>query len=287
MTTAAVSRLVVPLDGSPAAERALPVAQALATGGDAPITVVAVVAAEDQVSEAAAMLRRATAGLRAPVSVDVLVGLPAGTALTEYVRGDDKLLLVMTTHARTAIGELLLGSVADEVVRRSSVPVVLVGPHVAAPRGDAYHDVVLCVDGSHTSERLVPLAPALHEGLGLHPWLFQVRQGHSASGPIVGADALETNQVHRIADELADRGLDVDWDVGHGDDRAEAIVDFAASRHQPIIALATRGQDPTARLAESSLTVTVTRTAPCPVLVIGPLCVVPTLAGATPSTTTR
>ena len=279
MTPRAVSSVVVPLDGSTVAERALPVARALARG-DTPITLVAAVAADDQVPPAAAMVRRAAADLGVPVSVDVLVGLPAASALVGYLRADRGHLVVMTTHARTAIGELLLGSVADELVRRSTVPVVLVGPRAAAPGNVPYRDVVLCIDGSPTSDRLLPMVPALHDDLGLHPWLFQVR-AESATGPLVDADALESNELHRTANALAHGGLDVDWDVGHGADRAEAIADFARLRRRPLVAIATRGHNPAARLAESSLTVTVARTAPCPVFVVGPQCAVPAASGAT------
>jgi len=40
-------------------------------------------------------------------------------------------LVVMSTHGRRGLAELLQGSVAEEVVRRGGVPVTLVSPHAA------------------------------------------------------------------------------------------------------------------------------------------------------------
>jgi nucleotide-binding universal stress UspA family protein len=37
-------------------------------------------------------------------------------------------LIVMSTHGRSGIGRIVLGSVADAVVRRTSLPVILVRP---------------------------------------------------------------------------------------------------------------------------------------------------------------
>ncbi len=272
MPDRALSRLVVPLDGSSTAQHALPVATALAAMRGAAVTLVSVVADDNQVQGAADMLRRAAAAADLSADIEVLVGLPAATTLCSYVQPGRGQTLVMTTHARTAVGELFLGSVADEMVRRSPVPVVLVGPHVDPRASDsAYHDVVVCIDGTVESERLLPLAAVLHQDLGMHPWLFQVQPDPAAGSPI-GVDLLETAQLHRAADALKGDGVDVDWDVGHGSNRADAIVEFAAQRPSPIIAIATRGRDAVSRLSSSSLTVTVARTAPCPVLVIGPAC---------------
>lgn len=57
--------------------------------------------------------------------------LVRGEVHTQIVRFADRVrasLIVMATHARRGIDRVLLGSVADKVVRRSSVPVVVVPP---------------------------------------------------------------------------------------------------------------------------------------------------------------
>jgi universal stress protein A len=37
-------------------------------------------------------------------------------------------LIVMSTHGRSGLGRIVLGSVADAVVRRTSLPVIVVRP---------------------------------------------------------------------------------------------------------------------------------------------------------------
>ena len=265
------SKIVVALDGSPAAERALPVVGALATTTGAPITLVTVAVHDDHVSAAERVLRGATLQLDQASNCEVLVGLPVAKMLLGYLHPDPGAVVVMATHARTAVGDLLLGSVADEMVRRSPVPVVLVGPHAELPaRGARYRELVACLDGRDDAKRLLPIVTRMQHNYGMHPWLFEVLTEAAVPDLTPGGDVLETNYVHRMADELRRAGVEADWDVGHDDDRARAIVAFADIRAAPIVALATHGRDALERLRAASVTVTVARSASCPVLVIGP-----------------
>lgn len=51
---------------------------------------------------------------------------PPDAAILAQARGIDASLLVMTTHGRGSVGRVVFGSVADAVVRKSEVPVLLV-----------------------------------------------------------------------------------------------------------------------------------------------------------------
>jgi nucleotide-binding universal stress UspA family protein len=140
-------RIVVPLDGSPLAEQAVPAAEELSRLTGAPLHVVRIAAVvkpgqfgvfaaleaaayADVVStddaESAAYLeamrtRLAERGLT--VTTELGRGDPA-RELIALMRPDD--LIVMSTRGRGGIGRALIGSVADEVVRRSSMPILLV-----------------------------------------------------------------------------------------------------------------------------------------------------------------
>jgi nucleotide-binding universal stress UspA family protein len=61
------------------------------------------------------------------VSRVVLEGNPAETIL-DYAEKNGVDLIIMATHGRTGIPRFALGSVADKVVRSSSVPVRVVAP---------------------------------------------------------------------------------------------------------------------------------------------------------------
>jgi nucleotide-binding universal stress UspA family protein len=56
---------------------------------------------------------------------EVLWGRPSD-ALVERAEGMKASLLVIGTHGRSAIEQLLLGSTAERIVRRSTVPVLTV-----------------------------------------------------------------------------------------------------------------------------------------------------------------
>jgi nucleotide-binding universal stress UspA family protein len=150
-------RVVVPLDGSPLAEQALPIAQALAQQLHAPVHLVTAIdltsllpvemmptvafdaslyaetvaqlrsGAEAWLAEAARQLQ--CAGVTA--TWEVLSGSPF-LVISDVVAAGD--LLVMVSHGRSGAQRWLLGSVAEKLIREAPVPVVLV------PTGDRRDD---------------------------------------------------------------------------------------------------------------------------------------------------
>jgi universal stress protein A len=147
-----ITRILVPTDFSPTADAALDYAFGLAERFGASLQLLHVledpfiyegISAEAYISEApltrAAMLEDARdrlahrAGPRqpqVPVETEVLFGHGART-IAEYAaeRGID--LIVMGTHGRTGIAHVLLGSVAERLVRTAPCPVLTVRHHQA------------------------------------------------------------------------------------------------------------------------------------------------------------
>lgn len=153
-----IERILAPVDFSPAGHNALDEAMGLARTLDAAITLLHVYELPQPIPaggvaygpdvidalEAAAcqMLERVRDELRGgegegpPIAIEIEARL--GVAHDEIVRvaragGYD--LVVMGTHGRTGWRHLLLGSVAERVVRLSSVPVLTVHPRAAAAWG--------------------------------------------------------------------------------------------------------------------------------------------------------
>ena len=142
-----ITRILVPTDFSATADAALDYAYVLAERFGAPIELLHVLddpfvadgmAAEAYISEApvlrSAMLREAQERLRhrattregvTQIATEVLFGHGART-IAEYAaeRGVD--LIVMGTHGRTGFAHLLLGSVAERLVRTAPCPVLTV-----------------------------------------------------------------------------------------------------------------------------------------------------------------
>lgn len=147
--------IVVPLDGSRLAELALDRALELADkertrlvllraatahafpGADTiEAQVRAVRDAEEYLDEAAA--RAEKAGVR-NVTKSVWYGPPAWAIVeaAEFMRAG---LIVMSTHGRSGLGRLVLGSVAESVVRGTTIPILLIRSPEApldGPRPDA------------------------------------------------------------------------------------------------------------------------------------------------------
>lgn len=111
---------------------------------------------------------------RLPVDVLVNEGDAAGEILAESRPGD---LVVVGTHGRSGVEHLVLGSVAEKVVRTATRPVLTVPP--AAPEAtDAvpslFHDIVVGIDFSEASLRALAFALSLAEEADAHLTLLQV-----------------------------------------------------------------------------------------------------------------
>lgn len=138
----AITRILVPTDFSETSDAALDYAKELAATLGASIHLVHVF--EDPYRVAAfapevyggvspglreAAIARAERELRArvPESFDLLTG-PTAQAIVDCAaeRGAD--LIVMGTHGRTALAHLVLGSVAEHVVRTARCPVLTIRP---------------------------------------------------------------------------------------------------------------------------------------------------------------
>src|ERR1051326_3917222 len=79
--------------------------------------------------------------------------------ILEQVRSARADLVVMATHGRSGLGRWLYGSVADEVLRRASVPIFLVPPGSYEPwSADRAPRILVPLDGSQLSQ--AALGPA-------------------------------------------------------------------------------------------------------------------------------
>ncbi|NTW46595.1 MAG: universal stress protein [Chlorobaculum sp.] len=59
------------------------------------------------------------------VSADVMIGMPAETIL-QQIADLDVSMLIMGSHGKTGLSRLLMGSVAEAVVRKANIPVLIV-----------------------------------------------------------------------------------------------------------------------------------------------------------------
>ena len=152
-------RIIVPLDGSRLSAQAIPYASEMGKRFDAEVILVRVlpqaglsfaaqgIVTEDAVatdiipqearmkdvdnaSNAKRYLMNWAQSLKAQgvkVSYEVTIGTPA-KSIMELARAQQASLIVMMSHGRGAFKRAIMGSVADEILRGSHLPVLIVRP---------------------------------------------------------------------------------------------------------------------------------------------------------------
>ena len=168
---AGVDTILVPLDGSRLAKRALPVAAEFARRLGADLHLLTAVETEDDRIRAAAQLAAVRTRSLGTVQRSVVVSRDPAGAIHETLRRLGRAVACMATHGRGR-SAALIGSVATEVVARGHDPLVLVGPasrHWLHPPRQRWgyrnwqepfdgHGVIASVDGTPVSASLVPIA---------------------------------------------------------------------------------------------------------------------------------
>jgi nucleotide-binding universal stress UspA family protein len=179
-----IAHVLVPLDGSEFALRAMPTARVLAQRFGADIHTVTVASGADDARRARAL---AAAALDVPPEDDRVVvvtdGDPAET-ISKRAEMLERSVVCMATHGRGRLRGALMGSVARSVLNRCPVPMVVLGPMADnpgwTPRPRSWPDplsvprIVACVDGSDTSEQILPLATAWASALDMSVTILTV-----------------------------------------------------------------------------------------------------------------
>ncbi len=131
-----ITRVLVPLDGSSLSFRSLEFLIELPHAVELEFVLMEVVNHEDKRARAETQLQTNAAWLRSrgvqAVEERVVVARDPAVAITDAVRDVLPDGIVMSTRGAGGLGRLMLGSVAEGVVRRSELPVMLLTPRVLA-----------------------------------------------------------------------------------------------------------------------------------------------------------
>ena len=305
--------ILVPLDGSPYAESVLSYVVLFARTFNAPVTLLHIIDLEQYIPS----WRVPASGQTLHVQYEKLVAqLPAitetaahvylqqqsarlreqGIATSEVVRhgkpaevlaaygdggGERPGLLAMCTHGRSGLGRVVLGSVADRLLRTAAVPLLLVHPSDrTAEMAAEIRQIVVALDGSHFAEAVVPYVQeaALHLDIPVHlvqvlPTLARVYLGTQIE--VYPPDILEEVEgaahayLGRVASRLRRSGVRVETHVLQGE-ADSAIIRFGDERQGSLLALTTHGRSGLGRWMLGSVADKVVRSSHDPVLVIHP-----------------
>jgi nucleotide-binding universal stress UspA family protein len=273
--------IIVPLDGSEFAERALPYATRLCQATRAQLTLVQAayvtvpvtnasasrLAAERLkvvVGEAEEYLTQVAQRLEAagqPAAVRVHQGGPT-TTITQEVADRQANLIIMTTHGRTGPGRAIFGSVANELLHQATVPILIVpaSADLSWPVNGPLR-VLVPLDGSAHSETILGPAAELADGLKADLLLVRVADHR--------ADVETREYLERAANALRSDLRTVNSLVLEGKPAA-AIVRAAQDEHASAVAMATHGRTGLARLVMGSVADGVVHSSTIPILVVRP-----------------
>ena len=190
-----MQNILVPLDGSPLAEAALPFATAIGGRAGANLTLVRAAVYRALFTDLAAeqvrvirtgedYLARTAMELRAK-GVPVYTRVPLGGSPAEWIVEETELvdadLVVMATHDREGLDRWVHGSVAEGVIHGSRVPVMLIkgtAKTQLAQRFEAHEPtLVVPLDGSELADAALPAASELAAALGARVVLVAVVPG--------------------------------------------------------------------------------------------------------------
>jgi nucleotide-binding universal stress UspA family protein len=297
-----VHRILVGLDGSPLAETILPAVEVLAGRLGAQVALLHVVPVPEhgpagkrpsadqfvehatrQASEYLSGVQRRLASTGAGVSLVVGAGTPAREIVRHAQTGGFD-LVALATHGRSGLQQWIHGSVADQVLHTTTIPLLLVRPGdgwAALPRG--IRRIVVPLDGSTEAEAALrlaePVALRCEVPLALVRFVEPLTLEYAA-----GPSGMAFIDVQRIVDDLlgaardyltttADglraRGLRVTTEVSVAQPAA-GIAEYTREHPESLVVLTTHGRSGWRRLLLGSVARRVVLTVAAPILVCPP-----------------
>jgi len=190
-----IRRTLIPLDGSELAERVIPHLLRFVEPDQAELLLMTVLSSASSsllgnttrlfMPGQAALSKECEAGKQVGIVAQqlrqagfnvanrILSGAPAASILhlAEEAFVD---LIAMSTHGRTGLGQVLLGSVADEVVRHARPPVFLVPAAVVVKSDPLPRTILLPLDGTPLAETAIPVASQFAQNTGATLYLIRV-----------------------------------------------------------------------------------------------------------------
>jgi nucleotide-binding universal stress UspA family protein len=195
---------------------------------------------------------------------------PAGEVIPAAARAEAVDLVVVGSRGRSGVKRILLGSVAEKVVRTSPVPVLVARGAAEAP----FRRALVATDLGEPAERALAAALELVEPPAALDLVHLV-----ALEPVVGipvrplvttALAAVTEEARRAAGELAARhareGVAVAVACEIADPR-DGVLDRLEAGGHDLVAVGSHGRHGVARALLGSVSETIVRHAPCSVLV--------------------
>jgi nucleotide-binding universal stress UspA family protein len=200
-------------------------------------------------------MAKAAVGNRAPYNITVVEGHPTERIL-ERAKKLMAGLIVMGSHGRTGVARLRLGSVAEDVVRASGCPVLIVKSGADVERVPSIKNILCPVNFTSLSRQSLELASELAAAFGAKLWV-----AHATDHQETKVEEVRQGLCDWVPKEVRDR-CQMSEVVGRGNP-AEQIILMAGkhsadlivmgAQHRPFLEFTTLGTT-TERVMRHSLT---------------------------------
>lgn len=205
-------------------------------------------------------------------------------AISDYARASNIDVIVIGTHGRSAMSRLMVGSVAEHVVRTASCPVLTVRhpEHDFVEEGAmiGLKQVVVATDFGDAAEAALAYGREFARTFGARLVLLHVvdnvlTRPYAAEGYVAAYPQLQQEietaarkQLDALITEDNRRTLAANAVILKSNNPAAAIVDYARDANVDIVIMGTHGRGAVAHMLMGSVAERVVRTAPCPVLTV-------------------
>ncbi len=191
----------------------------------------------------------------------------------ETLRGDEPANVILSyaadvgagaicvgTHGRGGLGRLVLGSVTEEVIRKAGSPVMTVRPEMRGWGDNGPRRFLVGADLSSMMKPALAWAGVLAAATGADLTAAYVVTSHAGA-----AQHDQLQQIHAAFRDLDIEGVELDAQLLVGDPEVQ-MRDLAKEQQMDLVVTATHGRSGTSRLVIGSVTESLVRRAPCPVL---------------------
>jgi len=207
------------------------------------------------------------------VSCEIAVrpGLPADQILT-FLRERRVDRIVMGTHSPGPVGKLLVGSVAEAVLRTAKVPVCIIGPDVVDGkyRNYATKTILCAVSLNESSQTVAEFAAELASRHRARLVLQHVIKPQERAEVLAGRTMEDLEEeLHCLIPEKLQRKLSVQAIVVPGDPTEELLYQARAQKAD-LIVLGAHGASAFAAIARSGVVYKALAHSHCPVITLSP-----------------
>jgi nucleotide-binding universal stress UspA family protein len=289
-------RVLVPLDGSKLGELALPYAESLAFNLHSEVSLLKILEStegeyrrpfEIYLEDVSARIRKGygeTNDDKVPIKINAVVteGHHA-SGIIDFAEKNNIGLIVLTSHGRSGLMPWTIGGVASKVIQDLRIPVLLVratNPVAVNLNEELFENVLIPLDGSKTSESVIPFIKELAFHIQMNVTLLQVVSSEENLHNIGGLDhfsiperilermKLEARKyLEKTQADFENTKATMKWEIRSGN-AANEILKICDERNIRLVAMSNHGHSAIERWTLGSVSNKVIHSGKTPVLLV-------------------